>query len=194
MLLKIGDFSRLSHVSIKTLRYYDEIGLLSPSQVDQFTNYRYYAIEQLAQIHRIMALKDLGLSLEQIRQMLDTELSREQLQGMFTLREAQLRQQVYATKARLTQVQFRLRMLKMEEEMPTIDIKVIEVKPVDGLTARDKIRVNPETLKLGNGTEEYAGRGRMFMDTIARYKLEFNTPISILYNFDPKADFWDAKT
>ena len=63
MLLKIGDFARLSRVSVKTLRYYDEIGLLTSSEVDPFTNYRYYTVDQLARIHRIMALKELGLSI-----------------------------------------------------------------------------------------------------------------------------------
>ena len=194
MLLKIGDFARLSRVSVKTVRYYDDIGLLSPSQVDQFTSYRYYTVDQLARIHRIMALKDLGLSLEQIQRMLDADLSREQLQGMFALRQAELQQQVHDVRARLAQVEFRLRMLKMEDEMPTIDIKVTEVPPVSGLTARGPIRVQPDTLTLGNSTEPYAERGRMFLEALARYKLALNPPISIYYDFDPAADFWDVKT
>ena len=67
-MLKIGDFSKLSQVPVKTLRYYDEIGLLKPVQVDRFTSYRYYSFEQLRRLNRILALKDLGLSLEQIEQ------------------------------------------------------------------------------------------------------------------------------
>ena len=65
-MLKIGEFSQLSQVTVKTLHHYDEIGLLKPAHIDRFTNYRYYTVEQLPRIHRIMALKELGLSLEQI--------------------------------------------------------------------------------------------------------------------------------
>ena len=46
-MLKIGEFSRLSQVTVKTLRYYDEIGLLKPSEIDRFTDYRYYSLDQL---------------------------------------------------------------------------------------------------------------------------------------------------
>ena len=63
-MFKIGEFSKLSQVTVKTLRYYDEIGLLKPAEVDRFTSYRYYSARQLPRLHRILALKDLGLSLE----------------------------------------------------------------------------------------------------------------------------------
>ncbi|MBE9472709.1 MAG: MerR family transcriptional regulator, partial [Chloroflexi bacterium] len=73
-MFKIGDFSRISQVSVKTLRYYDEIGLLKPAHVDRFTGYRYYSVDQSPRLNRILALKDLGLSLEQIARLLDGEL------------------------------------------------------------------------------------------------------------------------
>jgi DNA-binding transcriptional MerR regulator len=60
---KIGDFSRLSLVSVKALRYYDELGLLKPARVDEFTGYRYYSASQLTRLNRILAMKDMGLSL-----------------------------------------------------------------------------------------------------------------------------------
>ena len=65
VMLKIGDFSRLSLVSVKVLRYYDELGLLRPARVDEFTGYRYYSASQLTRLNRILVLKDLGLSLQQ---------------------------------------------------------------------------------------------------------------------------------
>ena len=70
MMIKIGDFSKISQVTVKTLRYYDEIGLLKPAQIDHYTGYRYYSFDQLPRLNRILALKDLGLSLEQIAQVL----------------------------------------------------------------------------------------------------------------------------
>ena len=62
-MLKIGDFSKLSRVSIRMLRHYDDIGLLKPAETDTFTGYRYYREDQLFQIGRITALKDMGFSL-----------------------------------------------------------------------------------------------------------------------------------
>ncbi len=53
-MLKIGDFSKLAHVSIKTLHHYDELGLLKPVHIDRFSGYRYYGLEQLATLNRIL--------------------------------------------------------------------------------------------------------------------------------------------
>ena len=61
-MLSIGDFARLGQVSPRMLRHYDEIGLLSPDRVDPATGYRYYAAHQLARLHRLVALRDLGLT------------------------------------------------------------------------------------------------------------------------------------
>ncbi len=61
-MLKIGDFSKLSRVSVQALRHYDEMNLLKPAQVDTFTGYRYYSASQLPRFNRILALKDLGFS------------------------------------------------------------------------------------------------------------------------------------
>ena len=91
-MLKIGEFSRLSQVPVKTLRYYDEIDLFKPSGIDRFTDYRYYTLDQLSRIHSIMALKELGLSLEEVAQMLYKDLPPEQIRGMFRLKQAQVRE------------------------------------------------------------------------------------------------------
>jgi DNA-binding transcriptional MerR regulator len=87
-MLKIGDFSRLGQVTVKTLHHYDDLGLLHPAHIDASTSYRYYTLEQLPRLHRIMALKELGLFLEQIGLLLDKELSTEQIRGMLSLKQA----------------------------------------------------------------------------------------------------------
>jgi DNA-binding transcriptional MerR regulator len=71
--LKIGEFSQLGRVSVRMLRHYDATGLLKPAQVDRLSAYRFYAVEQLPRLNRILALKDLGLSLEQVGRLLDGE-------------------------------------------------------------------------------------------------------------------------
>ena len=65
-MLKIGEFSKLSRVSVRMLRHYDEIGLLKPAEIDCFTEYRYYREDQLPTACRIAALKDMGFSLVDI--------------------------------------------------------------------------------------------------------------------------------
>lgn len=68
---RIGDFSKLTGLSVKTLRYYDSIGLLKPSSIDTFTNYRYYSDQELIIFRRIELLKKLGFTLEEIKDNLD---------------------------------------------------------------------------------------------------------------------------
>ena len=65
-MLKIGEFSKLSRVSVRMLRHYDEIGLLKPAEIDRFTDYRYYREDQLPIAGRIAAMKDMGFSLADI--------------------------------------------------------------------------------------------------------------------------------
>jgi len=69
-MLKIGDFSKLGRVTIKTLRYWDEIGLLRPDYISPDNGYRYYSPVKLAIVHEILSLKELGLYLEDIQQVL----------------------------------------------------------------------------------------------------------------------------
>ena len=74
-MVRIGVFARLSEVSIKTLRHYDDIGLLAPAYVDDWSGYRYYTLEQLPRLYRILALKDLGFSLDEIAGLLRRNLA-----------------------------------------------------------------------------------------------------------------------
>jgi len=67
--LKIGEFARVNQVSIATLRHYEKSGLLKPLELDPDTGYRYYSLDQLPRLNRILALKELGFSLEQIAQL-----------------------------------------------------------------------------------------------------------------------------
>lgn len=68
MLYKIGDFSKEVNVPVKTLRYYDEINLFKPVEVDLYTGYRYYSDEQIDDLKLILMLKEVGFSLEEIKQ------------------------------------------------------------------------------------------------------------------------------
>ncbi len=117
-MLKIGDFSSLAQVSIKTLRYYDERGLLSPAHVDPETGYRFYSASQLSRLHRILALKDFGFSLEQIATCLEEKVTAEQMRGMLLLRRAEQQVHVEEEHDRLSRLQSRIRLIEQETSMP----------------------------------------------------------------------------
>lgn len=72
---KIGEFSKLCFVTVKTLRHYEKIGLLKPFETDPWTGYRYYAASQMDELHNILELKRLGFSLEEIRDLKEDGLS-----------------------------------------------------------------------------------------------------------------------
>ena len=126
-MFKIGEFSKLSRVSVKALRHYDELGLLPPAHIDRFTSYRYYSAEQLAQLNRILALRDLGLSLQQVRQVLAGGLPAEQLRGMLRLKHAELEQHLAEEEERLQRVATRLRQIEQEGTMPSYEVVLKEV-------------------------------------------------------------------
>lgn len=131
-MFKISHFSRLGRVPTSVLRYYDALGLLQPASVDPATGYRFYTAEQLPRLHRILALKDLGLSLEQIRVILDDALSTEEVRGMLRLKQAELQQHVAAEQARLGRVAARLAHLEHAGSLPTHDVilKPLAAQPV----------------------------------------------------------------
>ncbi len=157
-MLKIGEFSKLGRVPVSALRYYADLGLLPPAEVDALTGYRYYSLEQLPRLYRILALRDLGLALEQIGALLREALSPEQLQGMLRLRQNELAQQIVEEQARLTRVAARLRQIEQEGTMSEYDVVLKEVEPqlVAGIRA-----VIPNYAAIGPLFDElYAYLGR----------------------------------
>jgi DNA-binding transcriptional MerR regulator len=121
-MIKIGEFSKLVQVPVATLRYYDQVGLLKPIEVDRFTGYRYYSAGQLPRLHRILALKGLGFSLEQIGVALAEGLTPEQMRGMLRLRHAQISQQLAEAQSQLVEVEVRLQQIEREEQLSTYDV------------------------------------------------------------------------
>jgi DNA-binding transcriptional MerR regulator/effector-binding domain-containing protein len=136
-MISIGDFARLGRVSVRMLRHYDTIGLLRPEHVDPHTGYRYYRADQLRRLNRIVALKDLGLRLEQVRAIVDEQLTGVQLRAMLRLRQAELEAQIVDGRHRLDRVQARLRLIDAEETMtdPDVITKTVPAATVVGLTA-----------------------------------------------------------
>lgn len=142
-MFKIGDFSRLTRVSIKTLHHYDEIGLFKPVRVDPGTGYRYYSFDQLPRLNRILALRGLGFALDQIARMLADGPSPEELRGMLMLRRAQLQRQVAEDLEKLTQVEMRLNQIEQEGNMSEIEVLTKPVGEVRLIGARELVPEHP---------------------------------------------------
>lgn len=123
----IGDFARHGRVSVRMLRHYDAIGLLPPAHTDPTTGYRSYDAGQLARLNRIIALKDLGLTLAQVQVILDEQVGATELRGMLSLRRAELRASIAADSLRLARVEARLRTIESEGRMSAEDVVV---KPI----------------------------------------------------------------
>ena len=158
-MFKIGDFSRLSMVSVKALRYYDERGLLRPARVDEETGYRYYSASQLMRLNRILALKDMGLSLEQVALLLDQEPSPDQIRGMLRLKQIELHQQLIEGQARLIRIEAWLHAFEQEVTMPAYDVILKKVEPIRVAqsrgTAPDMEQIGPTLDRLFDQTFTY---------------------------------------
>ncbi|GAA2369888.1 MULTISPECIES: MerR family transcriptional regulator [Streptomyces] len=126
----IGEFAKHGRVSVRMLRHYDAIGLLHPVRTDPASGYRYYEAGQLARLNRVIALKDLGFSLHQVKVLLDEDIGTEELRGMLRLRRAELESAVAEAMARLGQVEARLRTIENEGRMPTEDIVIKSLPPL----------------------------------------------------------------
>jgi DNA-binding transcriptional MerR regulator len=129
-MFNIGEFARLGRVSIRMLRHYDEIGVLTPAAVDPDSSYRLYSIDQLPRLNRLIALKELGFKLEQVHVMLDESVDADELAGMLRLRRAELEAQISADTGRLARVEARLRSIQEEGQMITQDVAIKSVPSI----------------------------------------------------------------
>jgi DNA-binding transcriptional MerR regulator len=135
-MLKIRDFAKLAEVSMATLRYYDEIGLLKPIRVDPETGYRFYTIDQLPQMHRILAFKELGLELNQIIEILNEGVSPEALQAILRFRQAQIQQRIQAEQGQLIRIEARLRLLERSSALPAYEVVLKSITAITGVSLR----------------------------------------------------------
>lgn len=134
-MFKIGEFSKLGQVSVRMLRHYDNFGLLKPSYTDKFTSYRYYTIDQLGRLNRLIALKELGFSLEQVAELLNNDdLSVEQLRGMLKLRQAEIERELQAGQMQLAKVQARLYQIELEGQPSPYEI-VVKAVPAQAVAS-----------------------------------------------------------
>lgn len=120
----VGEFATLARVSKRLLRYYDEIGLLKPAQIDTASGYRYYSAAQMLTLNRILVLKELGLSLDQIHRLLNDAVSTDEMQGMLLLKKAEIEQMLRAELQRIQKIEARLDAIRCTENNTPFDVVI----------------------------------------------------------------------
>jgi DNA-binding transcriptional MerR regulator len=152
-MFRIGEFARFTRVSVKMLRHYDEIGLLPPAHVDPATGYRFYDVDQLPRLNRIVLLRDLGFGLDAIGAMLrDGDPADDSaLDEVYEQRERELAEALTGTRTRLDGVRARRAMLRDGGPAADVVVRPVPAQLVATLSGRPGNDVEP----LFNRLEEY---------------------------------------
>jgi DNA-binding transcriptional MerR regulator len=157
-MLKIGDFSRLGKVPVKTLRFYDEVGLLSPIHVDGGTGYRYYTLHQLPRLNRILVFKDLGFSLGEIVDLLERDVPVDRIRDLLRVKQSELERRVAAERARLARLEARIAQIDSDGMVPAYDVVLREVGPKLVASRRDTLRSYCAAADLLDEIDRYVRR------------------------------------
>lgn len=138
-MFKIGDFSKLSKVSIRMLRHYDDIGLLNPEHIDETTGYRYYSAHQLSIANRIHSLKDMGFSLSSIKNILKEYNDKESLSKYLSVHYSQLKEELEITQQKLLKIETTIERLGRDDIMKNYDVTIKEFASKYMMTLRKVI-------------------------------------------------------
>lgn len=122
-MLSIGAFAQIGQVTHRMLRHWDRAGLLVPAHIDPYNGYRSYDPSQLARLHRIVALRQLGFSLDDIAVFLSDGVRAELLETMLKVRRAEVEAEHRTAAARLVDVERRLRLIEQEQ---TVSPEIVE--------------------------------------------------------------------
>lgn len=162
-MIRIGEFSRLSQTPVSTLRYYDEVGLLKPVEVDHFTGYRYYTFDQLARLNRILALKNLEFSLAEIIHLLADDLPARQVHGMIRRKREELLEQAQDNHEKVDRLGVWLNQIEKENLMSTYVIRNarIETDMPDIVRITNPYEDQPRTVDEMREWFQYSPPGRL---------------------------------
>lgn len=127
-MFKIGDFSKLTLVSIRMLRHYDEIELFKPIKVDETTNYRFYSATQIEQLNTIMMLKALGMSLEEIKNFLDEDQKDVKL-TFLKQKEKEIALKIDEDKSRLSKLSHYIKNYNEESNYMKYEVVIKDIQP-----------------------------------------------------------------
>jgi len=177
--IKIGDFSRLTNVPVKTIRYYADIGLLNPEHVDAESGYRHYSAAQLVELNRILALKEAGFSLDEIIGMNKNPMSSNDLMSLLETKLVIAKNEHLLAAMKIANLEARIKHIKFEEEYKMVDVTVKSIEPVLVASIRKK----------GLSPDEFSGFfGRVSDDAAKNGAKETGAWICIRHS----GDDWEA--
>jgi DNA-binding transcriptional MerR regulator len=164
-MFKIGEFAEISGLSPKMLRHYQKLGLLRPALVDNFTQYRYYTLAQLEQIHQIHGLREVGFTLSEIRHLVTSHLGVDELQTVLLTKEQELQRKLDHLQGNLARLRQQLVELTQEEGMPNYEIslkdyiinEIVATVPIDAAAQISvEAEIEPGSLLIQIGAETHA--------------------------------------
>ncbi|AEG59387.1 MerR family transcriptional regulator [Desulforamulus ruminis] len=180
-MFRIGDFSRLNKISIHTLRYYDELGILKPAKIDEQTGYRYYSAEQLPRLNRILLLKDVGFSLMDITGMIDQELTTHKVVTMLNQKALEMKEKIERQQEKYLRLQILINKITegVQNKMFNYDVVIKEVTALKVASIKESI-------------EEFSKQGDLWEELITYlydHHIKPTAPcIAIYYDEDYKED------
>ena len=171
-MFKIGDFARINKVTIKALRHYDSLGLLKPKKIDHFTGYRYYEAEQIPRLNKILSLKEIGFSLEEIAGVLKTELSAVEFEALLRQKQLEILTRIKDEQEKLERVRFLIELYKKEDVFMNYDVVIKRVEEIKVASVRDFI---PSYSEQGHLWEELVGY-------IEKHLVKMTSPCMVIYH------------
>ena len=164
-MLRIGDFSKLSRISIRMLRHYDEIGLLVPKTIDNFTSYRYYGEDQLPVTERIISLKNMGFSLSTIGEILKNYDNPQALADFLTVKQAEIAAEAEEVSHRLLLLDTAIKRLRKDDTAMNYNV-TIKTMPERYVASVRKVipSYNQEGMLWGMMMSETASMGMQIAD------------------------------
>lgn len=159
-MMKISAFAKVSGISIKTLRYYDELGLLKPAHVDEQSGYRYYSEEQLLTVKRIAAYKEQGFTLEQLKPFFEEDIGTDVVKNKLADKMTELQHAMRSLQQQLDEVNSRMtRLERSEAGNPGGPIRIREVPSQRAAFIRDQVPRSQLCLLLDEITKYAASYG-----------------------------------
>lgn len=138
-MFKIGDFSKLTRVSVRMLRHYDEIGLLKPKSIDKFTGYRFYCVDQIPKVNRIQVLKEMGFSLTEMSGLMEGDLNSKQLLSLLENRKREITIAIDSEKEKLLRVETLIQCINKEDLNMNYEITIKSIPSYKVLSLRRTI-------------------------------------------------------
>ena len=186
-MLSIGEFSKICKVSTKTLRYYAEIGLILPNEINEENGYRYYAIEQLETMLLIIRLKSYNFSLEEIKQIIEPgEWNEEKLYIALTQKREDMKKRLHEQEKSLSQLECDILNLKdgkpIMSYLDDIDVELVEVPMMYLLSVRKMVQAD-------NFSDEYGICFGKLLGRIRKEDLTIANPPMVLFHSNEFSPF-----